>query len=260
MHTIPRLFPLAIAISLVSGCTTNTRLDDDAYLPIGQQQSPQQLGGYAAGKLSDATGSQADKLAKDGIQVQGQAVPVPDFPGAMDHARLEDGNANVADNGQPVRYGRALIINQIVQTARIHCQPLQYRISTGNNSFWGDGNGILTQCTYQFPKFCGGHRFSILDYDGKEVLVYKPGDNPDYVIDTLKGTPKARPGLWDQDDHLGTSTTNAGYFLDSNYNRPHQQEQFNPASLGWIINASYQEQTEYGKLYSKAVEEITRCF
>jgi len=253
------LVPVAIGATLITGCASNTRLDDDAYRPIGQQAAPHQTQNYAADKLGEAASGQADNLP-DSAQVQDQEVPLPDFPGAIDQARLTGNTRKTSNPGRVVRYGHSRIIDQIVQTARIHCQPLKFRISTKDNSFWGSGNGILTQCTYQFPKFCGGHRFSILDYGKMEVLVYKPKDSPNYVIDTLKGTPKAQAGLWDQDDHLGTSTTNAGYFFDSNYNQPAQQENFNPASLGWIINASYQEEAAYGKLYNKAVSEITQCF
>ena len=259
MRLIPRLLPMAVAAALVAGCASNTRLDDGAYRPIGQQ-APRQMQNYASDTLNGKLDEQSAALPDGSVQVQGQDVPVPDFPGAIDQARRAQGQSGGPRSNRIVRYGHPRIIDQIVKTTRIHCQPVQYRISTRENSFWGNGKGILTQCTYQFPKFCGGHQFSILDYGGKEVLVYKPKDSPNYVIDTLKGTPKSQPGLWDQDDHLGTSTTNAGYFFDNNYNQPAQQEQFNPASLGWIINASYPEEESYGKLYHQAVTDITQCF
>jgi len=251
---------LAIAASalLLAACSTNTKIDDGSYRSIGQN-APQQAQNYAADQINEQAGSRSELVAQSGFEVAPEDIPVPDFPGATAQAQRQANGRNIG-NSQIVRYGHPRIIDKIVKIARIHCQPVQFRISTNDNSFWGNGNGVLSQCTYRFPAFCGAHTFSILDYGSKEVLVYKPKDGTHYVIDTLKGTPKSQFGLWDQDDHIGTSTTNAGYFFEGDYNRPQQQDQFNPANLGWIIKASYKDEEQYGQLYHKAITEITQCF
>lgn len=241
---------VASAATLMVACASNTKLDDGSYRTIGQN-APKQVQNYAAEQANA-------RLGETGYAEEAGPVPLPDFPGATETARLN--TPETSRNNQIARYGHPRILDKIVKTARIHCQPLQFKVSTNENSFWGNGNGVLTQCTYRFPQHCGAYTFSILNYGGKEVLVFKPKDGTHYVIDTLKGTPRSQPGLWDQDDHIGTSTTNAGYFFEGDYNRPYQQDQFNPANLGWIIKASYQDEEKYGQLYHAAAMEITRCF
>lgn len=258
---MPNRIRLTLAVSasaLLLACASNTKMDDGSYRTIGQK-APRQVQNHAADQINEQAGSRSEWVAQSGYQVAPEDVPVPDFPGATAQAQLKGSQRGIG-NSQIVRYGHPRIIDKIVQTARIHCQPLQYKISTNKNSFWGDGSGVLTQCTYRFPAFCGAHTYSLLTYGEKEVLVYKPKDGTHYVIDTLKGTPKSQTGLWDQDDHIGTSTTNAGYFFEGDYNRPYQQDQFNPANLGWIIKASHQDEEKYGQLYHKAIAEITQCF
>lgn len=247
-----KLIVVSIAGSLTVACASNTKMDDGSYRTIGQQ-APRQVQNYAADQANA-------QIGESGYQVSPEDVPLPDFPGATAQASPANPAGNATGNNRIVRFGHPRIIDKIVRTARIHCQPMQYKISTNENSFWGDGSGVLTQCSYRFPAFCGAHTFSILTYGKKDVLVYKPKDNTHYVIDTLAGTPKSQSGLWDQDDHIGTSTTNAGYFFDGDYNRPYQQDQFNPANLGWIIKASFQDEEKYGKLYHQAVTDITKCF
>lgn len=258
MSKLTPFLAATVAGSLLAACSSNTKMDDGSYRTIGQK-APRQVQNHAADQINEQAGSRSEWVAQSGYQVAPEDVPVPDFPGGTAQASLQGGQRGVG-NAQIVRFGHPRLIDKIVKTARIHCQPLQYKISTEANSFWGDGNGVLTQCSYRFPEFCGAHTFSVLSYGKKEVLVYKPKDGTHYVIDTLQGTPKSQSGLWDQDDHIGTSTTNAGYFFEGDYNRPYQQDQFNPANLGWIIKASYQDEEKYGQIYHKAITEITRCF
>ena len=258
MRSIHPVLALSAAGLLLTACASNTKLDDGSYRSIGQK-APQQVQNYAADQINEQAGNRSELVAQSGLEVSGDDIPLPDFPGATAQAQVKSDGRSIGSS-QVVRFGQPRIIDKIVKIARIHCQPVQYRISTNDNSFWGKGSGVLSQCTYRFPQFCGAHTFSILDYGDKEVLVYKPRDSTHYVMDTLKGTPKSQYGLWDQDDHIGTSTTNAGYFFEGDYNRPYQQDQFNPANLGWIIKASYQDEEQYGQLYHKAINEITQCF
>ncbi|HAG95856.1 MAG: hypothetical protein CMK83_06115 [Pseudomonadales bacterium] len=236
---------LVIGCSL-AGCSTNTKMDDAAYRSIGQQ-APKQVQNYVD-----------DQLQSQGAKVDTSSVPVPDFPGETTQLNYES-RQPAATGSHLVRYGHPKIIDKVVKTARIHCQPLAFQINTTGNSFWGKEKGTLQQCTYRFPQHCGAHQFSILSYGKKTILIYQPPEQNHYVIDTLQGTPKSQLGLWDQDDHLGSSTTNANYLFQSDYNANYQQP-FNPVNLGWIIKASHQDEAEFGKLYHRALEEITGCF
>lgn len=242
-------FGALTSVLMLAGCASNTKLDDGSYRSIGQQ-APKQVQKFVNEELDSRA---------SGIDSGGIPVPVPDFPGETTQlAREMDQTQNISTH--LVRYGHPGIIDKIVRTARIHCQPLAYQIHTGENSFWGKDKGTLQQCTYQFPKYCGSHQFSIVSYNQKTILIYQPPNQSHYVIDTLTGTPKSQPGLWDQDDHLGSSTTNASYLFQSDYNANYQRQPINPVNLGWIIRASHQDEEEFGKLYHRAVEEITGCF
>lgn len=243
--TLKTLVGLVGAIAL-AGCTSNTKLDDGSYRSIGQQ-APKQVQKYAEEEYANQAG-----------KVDTGSIPVPDFPGET--TRITASNRPASTGTHLVRYGHPNVIDKIVRTARIHCQPQAYQINTTENSFWGREKGTLKQCTYRFPKHCGSHQFSILTYGKKTVLIYQPADQSHYVIDTLQGTPKSQLGLWDQDDHLGSSTTNANYLFQNDYNANYQQQNFNPASLGWIIKASHKDEEDFGKLYHRAVEDITACF
>ena len=215
----------------LAGCATNTVLDDDAYRSIG--------GSAPRGTPVTEKLSETDEAPSWLSRTKQSASDTPDHV---------------------VRYGHAGLIDKIVKTARIHCQPFRTRISTDERSYWGKSDGILTQCTYQFPAHCGAHRFAVIEYDDKQALAYLEKDSPNYVIDLLAGTPAAKPGLWDKDDRIGSKANNMGYVLEDNYNRNYQMQEEAPLHLGWIIQASYDDESEHGKRYHQAIKEITRCF
>ncbi len=231
-HIIRRLIlPGMLAGSCLAGCATNTVLDDDSYRSIG--------GSAPRGKPVTEKLSEVDESPSWLSQTKQGASDAPDHV---------------------VRYGHAGLIEKIVRTAQIHCQPFRTRISTDERSYWGKSDGVLTQCTYQFPAHCGAHRFAVIEYDDKRALAYLEKDSPNYVIDLLAGTPAAKPGLWDKDDRIGSKANNMGYVLEDNYNRNYQMQEEAPLHLGWIIQASYDDESEHGKRYHQAVKEIKACF
>lgn len=239
----------------LSGCTSNTKLDDGSYRSIGQQ-APKQIQNYAAEEANNRAQTAYGEKAPEALSSQ---VPLPDFPGQMEQkAPKRSGKQSTSEH--LARFGPSTIIDKIVKTAQIHCQPATFHISTAEHSFWGKGKGKLTQCSYRFPEHCGAHVFSILDYEKKSILIYQPPENSHYIIDTLAGTPKSKFGLWDQDDHLGSNSTNAGYFFQNDFNNNYGREQFNPSNLGWIIKASHKDEEIFGKLYHQALLDTANCF
>ena len=172
-------------------------------------------------------------------------------------------SANSEKHQQPehlVRYGHPGIINKVVKTARIHCQPIITRIETEEHSYWGAHRGQLTQCTYRFPAHCGAHQFAVIDYADKRALAYLEHNSSNYVIDMLSGTPAAKPGLWDKDDRIGSKANNMGYMLENNYNTNYQMKEETPLHLGWVIQASYDDEAAHGKHYHQALTDIIECF
>lgn len=253
-----KLNPIVAGISgalLLAGCSSNTKLDDGSYRSIGNGV-PKQVQNYAVTEANSQAQSAYGEKAPEALATN---VPLPDFPGQMAKNQSRQ-TGKKPNNAHLARFGHPSVIDKIVKTAKIHCQPHTYRVNTSENSFWGKGKGLLTQCTYRFPKHCGAHIFSLLEYEKKSILIYQPPENTHYVIDTLKGTPKSKLGLWDQDDHLGSNNTNAGYFFQNDYNQNYGREQFNPSNLGWIIKASHKDEEIFGRLYHQAVQESTTCF
>ncbi len=249
MMEVKRVYSALAATVLLTACATNTKIDDGSYRSIGQQ-APKQVQKYVDDELQNRASN---------VDTGGMPAPVPDFPGETTQLAMES-KRPATTGSHLVRYGHPGTLDKIVKTARIHCQPLAYQINTGENSFWGKDEGTLQQCTYRFPKHCGSHQFSIVSYNKKTILVYQPPEQSHYVIDTLTGTPRSQLGLWDRDDHLGSSTTNANYLFQNNYNANYQQSAINPVNLGWIIKASHKDEEEFGRLYHRAVEEVTGCF
>ncbi len=241
--------------SLIVGCTLNTPLDDSSYRAVGNKSQEQLLSYTQKSAMNQA--AQKTDIGKDSATSTG--VPLPDFPGAMSKPNPKIKNS-IDEQNHLIRYGQAQTIDKIVKTARIHCEPLIYKLNTSAGSFWGSGEGELTQCTYQFPKHCGSHLFSELTLGKKSILIFQPKKSAHYVIDTLSGTPKSHPGLWDIDDHLGSIANNTSYLLQNDYNREFNPQEFNPARLGWIIKASLADEKEFGELYHQAIQDIVKCF
>lgn len=238
VHFKPANLTMCLGLALFfAGCSTNNRLDDTNYRAIG---NPSLKPAYTTSTRQPAA----------------ETTKQQDYPGQMSHKPSKQPKKDK----HPSRFGSAETISKIIKTAEIHCHKQRYPIQTNSDSFWGPGKGGLTQCSYRFPQHCGGHLFSILDYASRSILIYRPPKQNHYIIDSVKGTPKSQPGLWDQDDHLGSNRTNAGYFFQSDYNHAPNLESFNPSGLGWIIKASHQNEREFGALYEQALQETSACF
>ncbi len=235
----------------VSGCSSNTIVDDGQYRSIGSgsprnphPSTPEGLGADPQFAFDPEKGfSATTDFSYEG------GIPKGSFSGS-----------GPASAGHVQRYGNAGVIKKIAQIAQIHCKPLSFNINTKKQSFWGKRSGTLHQCSYQFPDFCGGHKFSVLSYADKEVLIYDQENSPYYIIDTLKGTNASKPGLWDKDDKLGSKASNMSYMFEANYDSGYQQTQNAPLNLGWVIKASYHDESQHGASYHKAVQDTVQCF
>ena len=225
----------AVALVMLASCGTNTRLDDHSYRGLGQSK-PKPVRKFTAANMPEELPTQESAV-----------TPAP--------------GSNASTASHVVRYGPPSVIDKIARTARIHCQPQPYEMSAGDNDFWGAAGDAVRLCQYRFPDHCGGHQFTLLSHGKKTALIYQPPDQNHYIIDTLEGTPGSRPGLWDQDDHVGSQVSNTAYYLQGDYNQsPHQATATAPVHLGWLIKASQQDKAAYGALYHQAVRAITACF
>ncbi|OUS24904.1 hypothetical protein A9Q99_22890 [Gammaproteobacteria bacterium 45_16_T64] len=239
-----------LLIFLTSGCSSNTIVDDGAYRTIGGGSPRNPHPSTPEGLTTDpefALDAEGGFSASGDFSYEG-GIPKGSLP-----------SSGPSSGGHVQRYGNGGVIEKIAKIANIHCNPLSFNISTQKQSFWGKESGTLTQCTYQFPAFCGNHQFSVLTYADKEVLIYDQSDSPYYIIDTLKGTNASQPGLWDKDDKLGSKASNMSYMFDANYNS-HQVQKNSPLNLGWVIKASHHDEVQHGSSYHQAIKDTTRCF
>jgi len=244
---------VSATLSAISGCSSNTIVDDGQYRSIGNgsPRNPHPSTSTSEGLGADpqfAFDPEKGFSATTDFSYEG-GIPKGSFPGS-----------GPASAGHVQRYGNAAVIKKIAQIAQIHCKPLSFNIKTKKQSFWGKKSGTLNQCSYQFPEFCGGHKFSLLSYADKEVLIYDQENSPYYIIDTLKGTNASKAGLWDKDDKLGSKASNMSYMFEANYDSGYQQTQNTPLNLGWVIKASYHDEKQHGASYHKAVQDTVQCF
>lgn len=248
-HLVPALLLISTVSGTIAGCSSNTVVDDSEYRSIGGGSPRNPHPSTPEGLSSDpqfALDAENGLSANADFSYQG-GIPKGSFPGSTP-----------VQGGHVKRYGNAGVIEKIAKIAKIHCRPLSFNISTKKQSFWGKQSGTLSQCTYKFPEFCGGHQFSLLSYADKDVLIYDQKDSPYYIIDTLKGTKASKPGLWDKDDKLGSKASNMNYIFESNYNPEYQQD--TPLNLGWVIKASHHDETQHGVSYHQAVKDTVQCF
>lgn len=222
---------------VAAGCSSNTAMDDHNYRSLGGAKSPTPV----TSKLSEGLASRLEQVDGSGNLASLSSSALNDT----------EGQAHV------VRYGHGKIIDKIVKTATIHCNPLTTDIETDQNSYWGASKGTMRQCTYQFPKHCGAAKFTVLHYNNRKALLFHIPDTSNYIVDMLAGTPLSKPGLWDKDDRTGSFVGNIGY-KSSDYDLASQGER--PLQLGWIIRTSFDEETSLGKGYHAAIKSTLGCF
>ena len=251
------LLTVSLFSLLITGCSSNTVVDDSSYRTIGggnpRNPHPSAPEGLSADPEFSMDAEQGFSANTD-FSYEG-GIPKGSFPGSGSGS-----GAGHAKGGHVKRYGNAGIIEKIAKIAQIHCKPLSFTIKTTKQSFWGEQSGTLSQCTYQFPEFCGSHRYLVLSYAKKKVLIYNQSDSPYYIIDTLEGTNASQPGLWDKDDKLGSKASNMSYMFNENYNPQYQQGAETPLNLGWVIKASHHDEVQHGSHYHQAIEETATCF
>lgn len=235
---------LALATSItLAGCSSNTVFDDGSYRSIGSNAPARKSS--IIDKLSESTGYSAE--------VGNQSISSEELIQQANKERYQAPS-------HMVRYGHPGIIDKIVKTAKIHCREITTKIQTDEHSFWGEHSGHLSQCTYQFPEHCGAHKFAVINYADKTAFAYLEANSPYYVIDLLEGTPAAKPGLWDKDDRIGSKVNNMGYMLESDYNTNYQVREETPLHLGWVIQASFDDEATLGKRYHQAITDVVQCF
>ena len=117
----------------MSGCGTNTRMDDTDYRAIGQP-TPRPTSPYPA----TATAEQAaTHLTPAPSSAASQPAPPAHAADIANAARQTVGAGSIASTSaqqEVVRYGNSQVIDKIARIMQIHCQPLKYRISTDDSS------------------------------------------------------------------------------------------------------------------------------
>lgn len=220
------------------GCSSNTIWSDSSYRMVGNGNS-----------MANQRTIPLDSITKNSS---------PEFNHSTGSI-----TSPLSSNDNPkhlVRYGDPKLIQKIIKTAKIHCNPIIKKIRTNSDGYWNINSSVFKQCSYRFPKNCGGHLFAILEFENKQALTYLHENDPQYVIDLIQGTPHARAGLWDMEDRIGTQNTNLGYIFEGKIELASSTPEMAPLLLGWAIQASIRDEEDYGSQYHNAIQEIKECF
>ncbi|MCX4027691.1 hypothetical protein H0A36_23855 [Endozoicomonas sp. SM1973] len=138
-------------------------------------------------------------------------------------------------------------INKISKTVAVHCtkqqlnQPLQFNRGSTQQTF----------CSYQFPKHCGNHRFSLIESGAKQILVYHDQQLQLNLLDSLSLSNQSKAGVWDLDDYVSSAASDVSSLFSSG-----RQDQL----VGRIIQASARDKQQLASNYMRAVSQTASCF
>ncbi|MDE1465481.1 hypothetical protein [Spartinivicinus poritis] len=145
-------------------------------------------------------------------------------------------------NDRPSSY----TINKISKTVAVHCtkqqlsQPLQLNRGSTQQTF----------CSYQFPKHCGNHRFSLIESGAKQILVYHDQQLQLNLLDSLSLSNQSKAGVWDLDDYVSSAVRDVSSLFSG------RQDQL----VGRIIQASARDKQQLASNYMRAISQTASCF
>lgn len=217
--TPPGLYRSALSVLTITltACTTNVKFDDAEYRSVGQTKP-----------INSTLANQKDTTYESPKRLQYEA-----------DGYQQAGNLTL-------RYGHDLTIRKIIQTIRIHCQAQP--LSRENQA----DEEPLQFCHYQFPDYCGSHRFSLIENAQQTALVYHDRKSQRNILDQVQDSQYAQPGLWDFADQVSVS---------SPYPEQQLYYQFSGQSTqAWLVGLNESDRAEYGTRYAKASNETLACF
>ena len=141
------------------------------------------------------------------------------------------------------RYGHSEQILKIYKTVKIHCD--KQAVSSQHEI-------PINICQYQFPKFCGAHKFSIISNNNRHLLMFNDKNHHRNIIDTLIGDKRSAPGLWDNDDYISSELLTVKQLFN--------KDSMKADSFGWTVNVDKHLKTQLGRSYFTAINETTNCF
>lgn len=246
-------FFLFISLLTLCGCGLNTKFDDSEYRPVGASKplnsDTHTLSETRKTIIEHETESVATRYVLPNSEPvvkqnsKEHAAKMTTTPTPQTDRIKEDIISTTIKEVFNSRYGNPETILKISKTVLIHCNDRPIMQSADSSA---------TICQYQFPKFCGAHRFSVISKEHKQLLMYLDRNYQRNVIDTLAGDHQSAPGLWDNDDYVSSELLTVSQVLD--------KKAMDSNSLGWIINADNKEKTQLGRSYYAAINETSKCF
>ncbi len=212
------VFVVSCLAGLFSGCSYNSHFDDSSYRPLGKVNP---------------------------VNPRQPVTPVKPAEPAAPPRYTADGYD--ADALTSLRYGHAVTIAKILQTAKIHCAPRP--LFTGAETA---EMPEFSQCRYQFPRHCGSHSFTLLEGPDQVALVYHDHQNHRSIVDQISDRHYARPGLWDLSDKVSVTSAFPEQQLAQQFLGNQWRE--------WVVDMNDSDRAFFGTTYAKAVNEVQACF
>ena len=263
-------FCLFFSLFTLHACSLNTKFDDGDYRPVGASTPinsethtvSQTKSIHVDDKINYEIESNSTRYVKPNSQAIENNEGVKKTIVATNTTQSTSGtvlinnnnltshskksNSNIIDSINDVfssRYGNSDIIIKISKTVQIHCI---------NGSNKPSKPSAINVCEYQFPKQCGAHRFSVINRNNKQLLMFHDIGYQRNIIDTLNGNTESTPGLWDRDDYVSTDLLTVKQLINDKTS--------NTNDLGWIMSVSDIEKSQLGRSYLSAIRDASKCF
>lgn len=262
-------FSLFFSLFALHACSLNTKFDDDKYRPVGAS-TPVNSKTHTVSdtnkvhftqKADNESESNSTRYVHPNSQasfnskVANKTIVTTTTPqNNKNTTTVNQGNTNppsttsntIIESINDVfssRYGNTDIIMKISKTVQIHCVE---NANKPPNQF------LMKVCEYQFPKYCGAHRFSVINSQNKQLLMFHDISYQRNIIDTLTSKTGSTPGLWDQDDYVSSELLTVKQIISNKTSDTNE--------LGWIMSVSENERSQLGRSYLSATREASKCF
>jgi len=259
-------FNFLISLFFLTGCSINTKFDDDEYRPVGAS-TPSNAKTHTVTETKkviiedDSSISNSTRYIRPGSDKPEKVITVENKSSSKKSTqhRQQDSTSSKNIVVQTIsdalnsRYGNSDIIIKISKTINIHCDtPKLINTARSDTKPSSVKQSKMTLCEYQFPEQCGAHKFSLIRNNQGKLLMFHDKVFQRNVIDTLDTNPKSRPGLWDSDDYVSSELLTVNQLIGNKKTETN--------NLGWIMNVNDNEKSQLGRSYLAATREASKCF
>ncbi|WP_163831904.1 hypothetical protein [Spartinivicinus ruber] len=255
-----RYLAVGLLTIAISGCGTGSK----SYRPVGaskpanvviqtKKPAPVSQADSTQPTTSTQTTSRPTESTETDVHYIRPGQSAPDYRRPDTTATNSQPLSSTSTTRQPFNGNRpsTYTINKISKTVAVHCtkQALSQSFNFNRRS---SQQGPQTFCSYQFPKHCGNHRFSLIESGAKQILMFHDQQLQLNLLDSLSLSNQSRAGVWDLDDYVSSTARDVSSLFSGNA----QQDRL----VGRIIQASARDKQRLADNYMRAVSQTANCF